>query len=143
MATIRSVGLFFLALIATSHAFVAPKLSAVSRRQHRQHPLHLMDPSHHHFLTDVLSSSLSLIAAADDSVPAPGEVSYSKASYYTVLGLYVMSFPGLWSQIKRSTSAKLKRKTYIRYVDIAHVLDLFTRAVHQISSLQKHISQSG
>ena len=24
-----------------------------------------------------------------------------------------MSFPGIWSQIKRSTKAKVKRKTYI------------------------------
>ena len=40
--------------------------------------------------------------------------SYSKASYYTTLALYVASFPGLWSQIKRSTTAKVKRKTYVR-----------------------------
>ena len=39
---------------------------------------------------------------------------YSKASYYTTLALYVASFPGLWSQIKRSTKAKVKRRTYVR-----------------------------
>ena len=39
---------------------------------------------------------------------------YSNASYYTTLALYVASFPGLWSQIKRSTKAKVKRKTYVR-----------------------------
>jgi len=38
---------------------------------------------------------------------------YSKASYYTTLALYAASFPGLWSQIKRSTKAKVKRKTYV------------------------------
>jgi len=38
--------------------------------------------------------------------------SYSKASYYTTLGVYIMSFPGLWSQIKRSTKAKVKSKTF-------------------------------
>jgi hypothetical protein len=27
--------------------------------------------------------------------------------------LYALSFPGLWSQIKRSTTAKVKRKTYV------------------------------
>jgi hypothetical protein len=42
--------------------------------------------------------------------------SYSNASYYTTLALYVASFPGLWSQIKRSTTAKVKRKTYVRWV---------------------------
>ena len=57
----------------------------------------------------IASSSSNLLSDADvvDS-------SYSKVSYYTTLGLYVMSFPGLWSQVKRSTTAKLKRKTYIR-----------------------------
>lgn len=42
-----------------------------------------------------------------------GGVTYSKASYYTTLALYVASFPGLWSQIKRSTSAKIKQKTFV------------------------------
>ena len=50
------------------------------------------------------------LASAASKVP---EVGYSKASYYTTLGLYVLSFPGIWSQIKRSTSAKIKRKTFI------------------------------
>ncbi len=50
---------------------------------------------------------------ADMGVTEVPEPAYSKVSYYTTLGLYVMSFPGIWSQIKRSTSAKIKRKTYI------------------------------
>merc|ERR1712232_347827 len=54
--------------------------------------------------------STHLIAA---DLPAPGEISYSKASYYTILALYGLSFPGLWSTIKRSTAAKMKRKTYV------------------------------
>jgi len=28
-------------------------------------------------------------------------------------GLYLISFPGLWSTVKRSTKAKIKRKTYV------------------------------
>lgn len=63
-----------------------------------------------------LSSTTQILA---DAVAASGDVaesSYSKVSYYTTLALYVMSFPGLWSQIKRSTTAKLKRKTYTRLV---------------------------
>ncbi|KAL3789032.1 hypothetical protein HJC23_008179, partial [Cyclotella cryptica] len=58
--------------------------------------------------------------AASDATSAPADPtatsflpSYSKASYYTTLALYVASFPGLWSQIKRSTKAKVKRKTYV------------------------------
>jgi len=61
-------------------------------------------------MVDIFQSSTNMIADAATEVMEP---SYSKASYYTTLGLYVMSFPGIWSQIKRSTSAKVKRKTYI------------------------------
>jgi hypothetical protein len=55
----------------------------------------------------------NILAMAPAAPPADFEPSYSKASYYTVLVLYGMSFPGIWSQVKRSTSAKVKRKTYI------------------------------
>jgi len=66
-------------------------------------------------LVQSMSDSMSSLWVADFSptVPGPGEVTYSKASYYTVLGLYGLSFPGLWSQIKRSTKAKVKRKTFV------------------------------
>jgi hypothetical protein len=67
----------------------------------------MMDPLH------ILETAASSLLLSEDAVPAVGEVSYSKASYYTVLALYIMSFPGLWSQIKRSTSAKVKRKTFV------------------------------
>jgi hypothetical protein len=63
-------------------------------------------------LFDLAASSLFL----SDATSAPPElagISYSKASYYTVLGLYLLSFPGVWSQIKRSTEAKVKRKTFV------------------------------
>jgi len=53
------------------------------------------------------------LVGAASSMPGSGGVGYSKASYYTTLGLYALSFPGIWSQIKRSTSAKVKRKTYV------------------------------
>jgi Cofactor assembly of complex C subunit B len=102
-------------LLVGAHGFVAPsKLAAplsISPNRASVHstmimdnPLFLVPPS----ATEWLSSSLSV--ATEDIVEA---VTYSKASYYTVLGLYLMSFPGLWSQIKRSTTAKMKRKTYI------------------------------
>lgn len=53
-------------------------------------------------------------SAAADPTATSFLPSYSKASYYTTLALYLASFPGLWSQIKRSTKAKVKRKTYVR-----------------------------
>jgi len=52
-------------------------------------------------------------AAVDSASTSSFNPTYSKASYYTTLALYVASFPGLWSQIKRSTKAKVKRKTYV------------------------------
>ncbi|KAG5051019.1 hypothetical protein AAZX31_02G063000 [Glycine max] len=38
---------------------------------------------------------------------------YSLASYYTSLGLFVISVPGLWSLIKRSVKSKIVQKTFI------------------------------
>ncbi|CAM8949834.1 unnamed protein product [Rhodiola kirilowii] len=38
---------------------------------------------------------------------------YSLASYYTSLGLFVISVPGLWSLIKRSVKSKIVKKTFI------------------------------
>jgi len=61
--------------------------------------------------TSVDTSSATDIVEEGSKSFAP---TYSKASYYTTLALYVASFPGLWSQIKRSTKAKVKRKTYVR-----------------------------
>jgi hypothetical protein len=73
--------------------------------------LHLLDPSH------VLETASTLISDATETAksfaPEEGGIGYSKASYYTVLGLYALSFPGLWSIIKRSTKAKVKRKEFI------------------------------
>lgn len=85
-------------------------LTPVSNMVSPLKPLRMMpefdSPDFFHQISNALSD-----AAVD--VPEAGGVSYSKASYYTVLGLYLFSFPGLWSTIKRSTKAKIKRKTYI------------------------------
>ncbi|GBG79591.1 hypothetical protein CBR_g29738 [Chara braunii] len=48
------------------------------------------------------------LAAADD-----GSAGYSKLSYYTSLGLFVLSAPGLWSLVKRSAKSKIVRKTFV------------------------------
>lgn len=64
--------------------------------------------------TDV-SAVANEAAASTSSIAEPTgfNPTYSKASYYTTLALYLATFPGLWSQIKRSTKAKVKRKTYV------------------------------
>lgn len=54
----------------------------------------------HHTASTALPSFLLL------SDEAAGSVGYSKFSYYTTLGLYVLSFPGLWSVVKRATKTK-------------------------------------
>ena len=67
-------------------------------------------------VADIFQSTSVLLADAITDAAAPpeaGGISYSKASYYTILGLYLISFPGLWSTIKRSTKAKVKRKTFV------------------------------
>jgi hypothetical protein len=69
-----------------------------------------MDPQMVFSTLDRFASSMTI---ANDFEIVEGVATYSKVSYYTVLGLYLMSFPGLWSQIKRSTTAKIKRKTYV------------------------------
>eukprot|EP00568_Trieres_chinensis_P004025 CAMPEP_0183291130 /NCGR_PEP_ID=MMETSP0160_2-20130417/655_1 /TAXON_ID=2839 ORGANISM="Odontella Sinensis, Strain Grunow 1884" /NCGR_SAMPLE_ID=MMETSP0160_2 /ASSEMBLY_ACC=CAM_ASM_000250 /LENGTH=281 /DNA_ID=CAMNT_0025451889 /DNA_START=90 /DNA_END=935 /DNA_ORIENTATION=+ len=106
-------------LLATVDAFVVPSATFSSRTVATTKPLNaVVDPSH---LTDAILSGFALASdavadvdvASSTAASAASEVTYSKASYYTTLGLYVLSFPGIWSQIKRSTKAKVKRKTYI------------------------------
>ncbi|KAH7307706.1 hypothetical protein KP509_22G072900 [Ceratopteris richardii] len=48
-----------------------------------------------------------LVVLADIS-----EGGYSQASYYTSLGLFIISVPGIWSLIKRSTKSKIVKKTF-------------------------------
>ncbi|KAI3666072.1 hypothetical protein L6452_44710 [Arctium lappa] len=64
----------------------------------------------------ISSSSLLQEAATINPVAVVAEaasVGYSSASYYTSLGLFVISVPGLWSLIKRSVKSKVVQKTFI------------------------------
>ncbi|KAA8548297.1 hypothetical protein F0562_004726 [Nyssa sinensis] len=62
-------------------------------------------------------------------------VGYSSASYYTSLGLFVISVPGLWSLIKRSVKSKIVQKTFIGEGEVkkapsqvaGEILSFFTR----------------
>lgn len=58
-------------------------------------------------------AATSVAATATEAIEQGFKPAYSKASYYTTLGVYALSFPGIWSQVKRSTKAKLKRKTFV------------------------------
>lgn len=61
------------------------------------------------FEATAIADTVTSIAAtaASDEVTSSG---YSQASYYTSLGLFVISVPGLWSLIKRSVKSKVLNK---------------------------------
>jgi len=63
------------------------------------------------FEATAIADTVTSIAAtaASDEVTSSG---YSQASYYTSLGLFVISVPGLWSLIKRSVKSKIVQKTF-------------------------------
>jgi len=44
--------------------------------------------------------------------PLMGDSGFSELSYYTTLALFVLSFPGIYSLVKRSVKSKIVRKTY-------------------------------
>ncbi|TQD84342.1 hypothetical protein C1H46_030123 [Malus baccata] len=71
-------------------------------------PLLLEPPQQLNASSSSISSSLMFVVGA-----AEGAVGYSLASYYTSLGLFVISVPGLWSLIKRSVKSKVVQKTFI------------------------------
>lgn len=80
------------------HGHGAVKRSAAARTVTRM----VVDPS------DALAFAHNFLA---DAASAP-EPSYSKASYYTTLSLYALSFPGLLSQIRRSVKSEPKTRVF-------------------------------
>jgi hypothetical protein len=114
-------------LVGTSHAFVPPvpvtlssTRTAYSTTTAPPRPYARFPLSSRHMIAEsvsvVVESAATIVADAAATQTAPpelGGISYSKASYYTILGLYALSFPGLWSTVARSTKAKIKRKTYV------------------------------
>ena len=50
--------------------------------------------------------------SADPTAPYVFTPEYSQASYYTSLGLYLLSVPGLYSLVKRSVKVKVKEETF-------------------------------
>uniref|UniRef100_A0A1J3CBW3 Protein COFACTOR ASSEMBLY OF COMPLEX C SUBUNIT B CCB1, chloroplastic n=1 Tax=Noccaea caerulescens TaxID=107243 RepID=A0A1J3CBW3_NOCCA len=76
---------------------------------------------------------------------------YSLASYYTSLGLFVISVPGLWSLIKRSVKSKIVRKTFVVSEGIkkepkqvaGEILSFFTRKNFNITDRGETITFEG
>ncbi|PSS35331.1 Protein COFACTOR ASSEMBLY OF COMPLEX C SUBUNIT B like [Actinidia chinensis var. chinensis] len=76
---------------------------------------------------------------------------YSLASYYTSLGLFVISVPGLWSLIKRSVKSKIVQKTYIQKGEgkkvpnqvAGEILSFFTRNNFEVLDIAETITFEG
>uniref|UniRef100_A0A0E0F696 Cofactor assembly of complex C subunit B n=1 Tax=Oryza meridionalis TaxID=40149 RepID=A0A0E0F696_9ORYZ len=80
-----------------------------------------------------------------------GATGYSQASYYTSLGLFVLSVPGLWSLIKRSVKSKVVQKTFVKEEGqtmapnqvAGEILSFFTRNNFTISDRGEVITFEG
>nr|XP_043606743.1 protein COFACTOR ASSEMBLY OF COMPLEX C SUBUNIT B CCB1, chloroplastic [Erigeron canadensis] len=120
------------------------KQSQYFHSHHQQHkPWKLNKTKKQHHKTAITSSALQETATifVQNSHPlfslADAAVGYSSASYYTSLGLFVISVPGLWSLIKRSVKSKVVKKTFIEQVSegdkkppnqvAGEILSFFTR----------------
>ncbi|KAI4375519.1 hypothetical protein MLD38_013378 [Melastoma candidum] len=77
---------------------------------------------------------------------------YSLASYYTSLGLFVISVPGLWSLIKRSVKSKIVQRTFLRQGEekasspsrvAGEILSFFTRNNFVVSDRGETITFKG
>jgi len=105
---------FIVRPVTTGSHMVGSRTSSSFRTTTTTTSLHLfVEPSTFVDAANTLLTTVADSASFADGPPETAGISYSRASYYTILGLYLLSFPGLWSQIKRSTSAKIKRKTFV------------------------------
>ncbi len=74
------------------------------------------DGSRSRWPEEAASAASALVAPLLASTPLPvwadGGDGRSALSYYTVLTLFLLSFPGIFSLVKRSVKSKVVRKTY-------------------------------
>ncbi|XP_051187954.1 protein COFACTOR ASSEMBLY OF COMPLEX C SUBUNIT B CCB1, chloroplastic [Lolium perenne] len=93
-------------------------------------------------------ASLDRAAVLLDAAVGTG---YSQASYYTSLGLFVLSVPGLWSLIKRSVKSKIVQKTFVKEegqpmapsLVAGEILSFFTRNSFNVSDRGEVITFEG
>ncbi|XP_074309206.1 protein COFACTOR ASSEMBLY OF COMPLEX C SUBUNIT B CCB1, chloroplastic [Silene latifolia] len=104
-------------------------------------------------ITTQLASNLSdnLHQNANSLLLMTESVGYSPASYYTSLGLFVISVPGLWSLIKRSVKSKVVKKTFVEGEEkmktpnqvAGEILSFFTRNNFVVSDRGETITFEG
>lgn len=118
-------------LFSSSHAFVLNRPSSLhvvarsnaatpttARSGLRQQSKKLLQMSFDpNTIFDSMISTTGSIMLSEELGSAVGDgegaISYSRASYYTILALYLISLPGLWSTIQRTTKVKIQKKTYL------------------------------
>jgi hypothetical protein len=94
---------------------VGPKAHSLFQRQTPTSSSLKMVPEAMDTLHSLLSSTAAIAENSQDAVASSEvqEFGTRNLSYYSTLALYGLSFPGLWSTIKRSTNSKMKKKTYV------------------------------
>jgi len=115
----RALAWWSLTLAGRGAALVAPPARCRRRAPARQllrRPA-VLDPNDIAPTLRTAYDSASTLATAYDASTLTTAYDFqgfqgSYASLYATLGLYVMSFPGLWSTIKRATKVALVQKTY-------------------------------
>lgn len=91
--------------VLTGQAWLAQSRTAAAKPKRLVVRVTLYDP--------IISSSSALVQHHPLPLFLLAETAgYSMASYYTSLGLFVISVPGLWSLIKRSVKSKIVKKTF-------------------------------
>ncbi|KAI3991074.1 hypothetical protein MKX01_017234 [Papaver californicum] len=100
-------------------------------------------------LSNLLQEPLLAEAATAVTESSTG---YSLASYYTSLGLFVISVPGLWSLIKRSVKSKIVKKSFVGEGEVkmkgpnqvaGQILSFFTRNNFVVSDRGETITFEG
>eukprot|EP00889_Picochlorum_renovo_P003590 jgi/Picre1/30620/NNA_005981.t1 len=90
---------------------VTRRSGGIAVRADKQHAVEVQEQRHTTTAALALFSLLCIqpdVAFASDAVTGSPPAS----SYYVSLGLFLLTLPGLWSLIKRSPKAKIKRKTF-------------------------------
>ncbi|WCJ40242.1 cofactor assembly of complex C [Euphorbia peplus] len=117
-------------------------------RKSLSHRVSISSPAAVNMMEDLL---LHHYHQADSMYILGDAMGYSLASYYTSLGLFVISVPGLWSLIKRSVKSKIVQKTFVGEGDVkkppnqvaGEIMSFFARNNFQVTDRGETITFEG
>ncbi|KAE8665691.1 Cofactor assembly of complex C isoform 2 [Hibiscus syriacus] len=108
------------------YSFPFPSKFRTSHHLHHPWPPRVSTPPHGYRVAARLSLHQTIVSSSaltdnlqhdlqnpDSMFFLADTAGYSLSSYYTSLGLFVISVPGLWSLIKRSVKSKIVQKTFV------------------------------